>query len=39
MRSWCSTGKESEELVRAARQPKVALRVVDVRAFVTPTRL
>jgi hypothetical protein len=32
-------GKESEALVRATREQKVALRVVDVRAFLTPAKL
>jgi hypothetical protein len=32
-------GKESEAIVRAARERNIALRVVDVRAFVTPARL
>jgi hypothetical protein len=32
-------GKESEALVRAARERRVAIRVVDARAFVTPARM
>jgi hypothetical protein len=31
-------GKESAELVRAARQRKIPVRVVDVRRFVLPAR-
>ena len=32
-------GKESEVLFRTARELRIALRVVDVRAFVAPARL
>ena len=31
-------GKESAELVSAARERKIALRVVDVRRFILPAR-
>jgi hypothetical protein len=32
-------GKESDSLVHTARERRIALRVVDLRAFVTPARL